>query len=193
MELHYGAELKSPTGLGELLHCKIVDLAGGRWPVTVHLYGTNKVVIQGVPGKLPEADFNRTVRFLENVVRECTREEQNSLRLNRASSICELLRSLDNDDEPRRIATVLLSETVVELLLNERLSSNGLLGNDLKRAGVPKKVEALLRRFGRIYRSPDVNTLYGLRCGIAHEGNAVSKDDAEWARGLTLDLIQKKW
>jgi hypothetical protein len=191
-ELHYEASIKKPSGTGELFSCKVSDLVTGRWPVTLSIFKTDKVVMQGVPGKLPEADFSKTSNCLEHLLRECGLDhDPDSLRLVRAKSIVGFLKTQRGEDEAERIAMVLLSETVMELLLNERLSWNRILDGNLKRGGVPQKLSALRDRFGKVYKHNDMESLYEMRCGVAHEGKGVNATEATWAKNLALDLIDK--
>jgi hypothetical protein len=191
-ELHYEAVFEKPSGTGELFCGKVSDLVTGRWTVTIKVFQTDSVTIQGVPGKLPDADFNKTSKCLGNLVQECAwGHDPRSLRLTRAKSIGGLLQGQSGKDEVERVVMVLLSETIIELLLNERLNWNKILDSDLKKAGVPQKLKALEGRFGKVYKYGDMGSLWEMRCSVAHEGKGVNETDAKWAQALALDLLDK--
>jgi hypothetical protein len=167
----------------------VPDLVRQRYHLTLTVFESDKITVQGTSG-LPEADFNRTARGIENLALESCVSVASSLRLTRAKLMLEHIKTLKISNELDRIAAILFSETVAELLICERLELNSILNAPLRKAGVPQKVEALEDRFGRVYRSKDILSLYDIRNAVAHEGQSVNEKEAGWAIELVEDLAR---
>ncbi len=186
---HFEAQEDSTTGQGEILRCKVPDLVRQRYNLTLRVFDSDKITVQGTSG-LPDADFNKTAKGIENLALESCFSVASSLRLTRAKLMLEHMKTLKISHELDRIAAILFSETVAELLICERLELNSILNGPLRKAGVPQKIEALENRFGKVYRSKDILSLYDIRNGVAHEGQSVNEKETGWAIELVEDLAR---
>ena len=174
-----------------VLYVKMMNTIYRKYDVTINVYSTDRITVQASP-LLMEEEFTHVSDEVMRLARESVSiiSELSVPTVQRANKVLNYATELDVQDEINRMVAVFLCDIVLDLLLTEKLRSIGIMDRRLLESeSIPNKIRALEDRRIPVYRKDEALRLRIMRNKIAHGGELVTSEEAEWAQELTKDLF----
>jgi len=174
-----------------VLYAKMMNTIHRKYDVTINVYTTDRITVQASP-LLMEEEFTHVSDEVMRLARESVSiiSELSVPTVQRANKVLNYATDLDVQDEINRMVAVFLCDIVLDLLLTEKLRSIGIMDRRLLESeSVPNKIRALEDNKIPVYRKDEALRLRIMRNNIAHGGELVTSEEAEWAQKLTQNLF----
>lgn len=159
-------------------------------PVSLQIFTSGTILIQGSP-KIPKNEFESETDTIAEMAKQSVEIPSTSktspFKL-RARVLLEYVSELDPNNEVERLVIVILGDIIVDLLLCEKLTQLKLKRDTLEQY-IPIKLK-IINSKKSVYRKKDIENLHILRNRIAHGLGLITKEEADWAKELTEDLIK---
>ena len=183
----YETKVLDDKGEYTLLHLSVTVDSGKR--AELILYSTGTLTVSCSP-YLDAPKFEAFTADIEKIAKSSTQSvgETRALAVIRARDLNEFAQKFDTADEKQRMVAVIVSDTANEIILREKMISQGIEGDALE-AGVPKKIEYLEKKGDLVYMTTEVKQLRELRNGIAHRGSIPSKEQADMAIRWSTEFV----
>lgn len=169
--------------------CKIPDKESSE-EITVTLYPTDKIVLQGSP-KISRKTFEKVSSEIQKIAEKSLTKKEKTPQTIRVEKFMKFVDGLDNDNEIQRLIIPIMCSTCIEMIIDDKLSKYVRLSEIEKIPTLKQKIESLENKIkGTIKQKEEIYKIRVLRNKVVHGGDLITTEEAKWTKKTTKEIIK---